>query len=126
MWTYQANVLKVIDGDTIDVSIDLGFSIHFKTRMRMLGVDTAEKITAFGKVTKSILVTAIEGKMVKVEVSKPDKYGRYLCRVWLNSNESVNDQMIRKGLAKSYMGDSKMGLWTEQELAQTSSSVVIE
>ena len=126
MWTYQANVLKVIDGDTIDVAIDLGFSIHFKTRMRMLGVDTAEKITAFGKVTKSILVTAIEGKMVKVEVSKPDKYGRYLCRVWLNSDESVNDQMIRKGLAKSYMGDSKMGLWTEQELAQTSSSVVIE
>lgn len=126
MWTYQANVLKVIDGDTIDVSIDLGFSIHFKTRMRMLGVDTAEKITSFGKVTKSILVTALEGKMVKVEVSKPDKYGRYLCRVWLNSDESVNDQMIRKGLAKSYMGDSKMGLWTEQELAQTSSSVVIE
>lgn len=126
MWTYQANVLKVIDGDTIDVAIDLGFSIHFKTRMRMLGVDTAEKITSFGKVTKSILVTALEGKMVKVEVSKPDKYGRYLCRVWLNSDESVNDQMIRKGLAKSYMGDSKMGLWTEQELAQTSSSVVIE
>lgn len=126
MWTYQANVLKVIDGDTIDVAIDLGFSIHFKTRMRMLGVDTAEKITAYGKVTKSILVTALEGKMVRVEVSKPDKYGRYLCKVWLNSDESVNDQMIRKGLAKSYMGDSKMGLWTEQELAQTSSSVVIE
>lgn len=126
MWTYQAHVLKVIDGDTIDVQIDLGFSIWFKTRMRMLGVDTAEKITAYGKVTKSILVTALEGKMVRVEVSKPDKYGRYLCRVWLNSDESVNDQMIRKGLAKSYMGDSKAGLWTEQELAQTSSSVVIE
>ena len=81
MWTYQAHVLKVIDGDTIDVQIDLGFSIWFKTRMRMLGVDTAEKITAYGKVTKSILVTALEGKMVRVEVSKPDKYGRYLCRV---------------------------------------------
>lgn len=126
MWTYQAHVLKVVDGDTIDVHIDLGFSIWFKTRMRLLGVDTAEKITAYGKVTKEILVKALEGKIVKVEVSKPDKYGRYLARVWLGTAESVNDQMIRQGLAKAYLGDSKTGLWTEQELAQTSSSVVIE
>ena len=64
MWTYQAHVLKVVDGDTIDVHIDLGFSIWFKTRMRLLGVDTAEKITAYGKVTKEILVKALEGKIV--------------------------------------------------------------
>jgi micrococcal nuclease len=126
MWTYQAKVERVVDGDTIDVTIDLGFSIWYKTRMRLLGVDTAEKITEFGKVTKKLLVDALEGKMAKVEVSKPDKYGRFLCRIWLNSDESINEQLIRQGVAKGYMGDSKTGLWTEAELAQSSTAAVIK
>jgi micrococcal nuclease len=125
MWTYQAKVERVIDGDTIDVTIDLGFSIWYKTRMRLLGVDTAEKITAFGKVTKSLLVNAIEGKMVKVEVSKPDKYGRFLCNVWLAGATSINQQLIDQNVAKGYMGDSKTGLWTAEELAQTSTGAVL-
>ena len=126
MWTYIAKVEKVVDGDTIDVSIDLGFSVWHKTRMRLLGIDTAEKNTALGKFTKTLLVNALEGKMAKVEVSKPDKYGRYLATVYLSKPESVNAQLITQGLAKSYMGDSKAGIWTTEELARESMVAVIE
>lgn len=126
MWTYLAKVEKVVDGDTIDVSIDLGFNVWHKTRMRLLGIDTAEKNTALGKFTKQLLINVLEGKMAKVEVSKPDKYGRYLATVYLKKPESINAQMISQGLAKSYMGDSKTGLWTTEELNRESMSAVIE
>jgi endonuclease YncB( thermonuclease family) len=69
------------------------------------------------KRTKKLLIDTIEGKLVKLEVSKPDKYGRYLGYIYLASDVSINDQMIAKGLAKPYGGDSKVGLWTEAELA---------
>jgi len=120
MYTYYTKIDKVIDGDTCDVFIDLGFSVWHKERIRLAGIDTAEKNTPLGKALKEFLIKNLEGKLVKLEVSKPDKYGRYLGKVYLNSEESVNDQLIRNGLAKPYGGDSKVGLWTEQELSKTS------
>ena len=120
MYTYYTKIDKVVDGDTCDVFIDLGFSVWHKERIRLAGIDTAEKNTPFGKALKEFLIKNLEGKLVKLEVSKPDKYGRYLGKVYLNSEESINDQLIRNGLAKPYGGDSKVGLWTEQELSKTS------
>jgi len=120
MYTYYTKIDKVIDGDTCDVFIDLGFSVWHKERIRLAGIDTAEKNTPLGKALKEFLIKNLEGKLVKLEVSKPDKYGRYLGKVYLNSEESINDQLIRNGLAKPYGGDSKVGLWTEQELSKTS------
>lgn len=126
MYEYYTKIEKVVDGDTVDVFIDLGFSVWHKERIRLVGVDTAEKNTAFGKATKKLLVDTIEGKKVKLQVSKPDKYGRYLGIIFLNDTESINDQMIRYGIAKSYGGDSKTGLWTEEELSRTEISVVLK
>ena len=120
MYTYYTKIDKVVDGDTCDVFIDLGFSVWHKERVRLAGIDTAEKNTPLGKALKEFLIKNLEGKLVKLEVSKPDKYGRYLGKVYLNSEESINDQLIRNGLAKPYGGDSKVGLWTEQELSKTS------
>jgi micrococcal nuclease len=120
MYTYYTKIDKVVDGDTCDVFIDLGFSVWHKERIRLAGIDTAEKNTPLGKALKEFLIKNLEGKLVKLEVSKPDKYGRYLGKVYLNSEESINDQLIRNGLAKPYGGDSKVGLWTEQELSKTS------
>lgn len=120
MYTYYTKIDKVIDGDTCDVFIDLGFSVWHKERIRLAGIDTAEKNTPLGKALKEFLIKNLESKLVKLEVSKPDKYGRYLGKVYLNSEESINDQLIRNGLAKPYGGDSKVGLWTEQELSKTS------
>jgi micrococcal nuclease len=120
MYTYYTKIDKIVDGDTCDVFIDLGFSVWHKERIRLAGIDTAEKNTPLGKALKEFLIKNLEGKLVKLEVSKPDKYGRYLGKVYLNSEESINDQLIRNGLAKPYGGDSKVGLWTEQELSKTS------
>lgn len=117
MYTYFTKIDKVVDGDTVDVFIDLGFSVWHKERIRLSGIDTAEKNTAYGKATKKLLIDTIEGKLVKLEVSKPDKYGRYLGKIYLNSEVSINDQMIQKGIAKEYGGDSKVGLWSDAELA---------
>jgi micrococcal nuclease len=126
MYTYFTKIDKVVDGDTVDVFIDLGFSVWHKERIRLAGIDTAEKNTALGKALKAYMISLLEGKKVKLEVSKPDKYGRYLGIIYLDSEESINDQMIRLGLAKSYGGDSKVGLWTEQELEKTTIDVELK
>ena len=124
MYTYYTKIDKVVDGDTCDVFIDLGFSVWHKERIRLAGIDTAEKNTPLGKALKEFLIKNLEGKLVKLEVSKPDKYGRYLGKVYLNSEESINDQLIKAGLAKPYGGDSKVGLWTEEEIKK--SEIVIQ
>ena len=66
------------------------------------------------------------GKLVKLEVFKPDKYGRYLGKIYINSEVSINDQMVAKGMAKGYMGDSKVGLWTPDELNRTTIDITLE
>ena len=120
MYEYYTKIDKVVDGDTVDVFIDLGFSVWHKERIRLSGIDTAEKNTPLGKALKKFLVENLEGKMVKLQVSKPDKDGRYLGVAFLkDSNISINDQLIKANLAKAYGGDSKVGLWTAEELAKS-------
>jgi len=120
MYEYYTKIDKVVDGDTVDVFIDLGFSVWHKERIRLSGIDTAEKNTPLGKALKTFLIANLEGKMVKLQVSKPDKYGRYLGTVFLKDSAiSINDQLIKANLAKPYGGDSKVGLWTAEELAKS-------
>jgi len=120
MYEYYTKIDKVVDGDTVDVFIDLGFSVWHKERIRLSGIDTAEKNTPLGKALKTFLIANLEGKMVRLQVSKPDKYGRYLGTVFLkDSTISINDQLIKANLAKQYGGDSNVGLWTPEELAKS-------
>ena len=120
MYEYYTKIDKVVDGDTVDVFIDLGFSVWHKERIRLAGIDTAEKNTPLGKALKQFLVDNIEGKIIRLQVSKPDKYGRYLGVAFLkDSSISINDQLIKANLAKQYGGDSKIGLWTPEELAKS-------
>lgn len=126
MFTYKATIEKVVDGDTIDVSIDLGFDIWHKTRLRLAGIDAAEHNTKFGKAVKAFMTANLEGKLVTITTTKPDKYGRYLATVYLNSQVSVNDQLIIDGLAKKYDGSSKIGMWTMDELNQTNVNATLE
>ena len=122
MYQYEAQVLKVIDGDTLDLFIDLGFKVGFNTRIRMIGIDTPEKWHPYGKVVKAYLQQEIEGKKIFLDVTKKDKYGRYLGVVYLNKNDgqSVNDKLIEINMAKAYHGASRVDIWTDEELAQTS------
>ena len=122
MYKYNAQVLKVIDGDTLDLFIDLGFNVGFNTRIRMIGIDTPEKKFPYGKVVKDYLTNLLEGNKIYLDVTKKDKYGRYLGLVYLNEsdNVSVNELLINENMAKAYHGASRADIWTEEELAQIS------
>ena len=121
MYQYEAQVIKVIDGDTLDLFIDLGFKVGFNTRIRMIGIDTPEKWHPYGKVVRAYLQQELEGKKIFLDVTKKDKYGRYLGVVYLNKNDeqSVNDKLIEINMAKAYHGASRADIWTEEELQQT-------
>ena len=117
LFNYEAMVVKVIDGDTIDCLVALGFGITIKVRYRLNGIDTAEKDTPLGQRTKEQVKSLIEGKTVFLKSYKPDKYGRYLADVYtqLDAAKSLNQILIESGLAKPYGGENKAGLWTQAE-----------
>jgi micrococcal nuclease len=116
---YVKKVSKVVDGDTIDVDIDLGFDISFSSRVRLAGIDTPESRTAdkiekaLGLESKEYLKKAIDGsKTVVIKTEKMDsseKYGRILGWVFLDGSEvSINQKMIDEGYAWGYLGDTKV------------------
>jgi micrococcal nuclease len=116
---YVKKVTKVVDGDTIDVEIDLGFDISFSSRVRLAGIDTPESRTAdkaekaLGLEAKAYLKHAIDSsKSVVIKTEKMDsseKYGRILGWVYLDGDtESINDKMINDGHAWGYMGETKI------------------
>lgn len=116
---YVKKVTKVVDGDTIDVDIDLGFDISFSSRVRLAGIDTPESRTsdkiekALGLEAKAFLKYAIDSaKTVIIKTEKLDsseKYGRILGWVFLdNSETSINEEMIKAGHAWGYLGDTKV------------------
>jgi len=116
---YVKKVSKVVDGDTIDVDIDLGFDISFTSRVRLAGIDTPESRTtdkiekALGLESKEYLKKAIDAsKTVVIKTEKMDsseKYGRILGWLFLDGSKvSVNEQMIADGYAWGYLGDTKV------------------
>jgi micrococcal nuclease len=112
-------VTKIVDGDTIDVDVDLGFSISYSQRLRLAGIDTPESRTTdkfektLGLESKEYLKTKLkEAKDIVVKTELPDsseKYGRILGWVYVNGkSKSINEQMIEDGYAWSYMGETKV------------------
>ena len=120
MYEYRVKkVLKVVDGDTIDVDIDLGFDISFTSRVRLAGIDTPESRTtdkmekALGlEVKKKLGELVASAKTIVIKTEKPDsseKYGRILGWLYLDGAElSVNEALIAGGYAWGYMGDTKV------------------
>jgi micrococcal nuclease len=116
---YVRKVENVVDGDTIDVLIDLGFDILFQSRVRLAGIDTPESRTkdlaekALGLEAKEYLKKALkDAKFVVIKTEKMDsseKYGRILGWVYVDGNTvSLNDMMINDGYAWGYLGDTKV------------------
>ena len=116
---YVRKVENVVDGDTIDVLIDLGFDILFQSRVRLAGIDTPESRTkdlkekALGLESKEYLKKHLkDAKSVVIKTEKMDsseKYGRILGWVYINGDTvSLNDMMINDGYAWGYLGDTKV------------------
>jgi micrococcal nuclease len=120
MYEYNIKkVTKVVDGDTIDVDIDLGFNISYAQRVRLAGIDTPESRTkdlrekALGLEVKDKIKKAIDSaKTVVIKTELPDsteKYGRILGWVYLDgAAKSLNEQLIEEGYAWAYMGETKI------------------
>lgn len=119
MYTYRVkNLLKVVDGDTIDVDIDLGFDISLTKRVRLAGVDTPESRTTdeaekvLGLEVKEWLKKQLTGATdIIIRTELPDsteKYGRILGRLYVNKDSvSLNERMVEYGYAWTYDGGTK-------------------
>jgi micrococcal nuclease len=116
---FVKDVTNVVDGDTIDVVIDLGFDIMFASRVRLAGIDTPESRTkdkaekVLGLESKEYLKKHLkDAKSVVIKTEKmnsSEKFGRILGWVYVNGDtESLNDKMINDGYAWGYMGDTKV------------------
>ena len=111
-------ITKVVDGDTIDADIDLGFDISLSKRIRLAAVDTPESRTSdanekkYGLESKEWLKHKIENAehiLIKTELpDSTEKYGRIIGHLFINSQEiSLNNQMIIEGYAWTYDGGTK-------------------
>ena len=107
-------VLRVVDGDTIDVLIDLGFGLTKKERVRVAGIDTPESRTRdmyekkLGLEAKDYLTDQLDDVPIIIKTEKDCKYGRILG--WLyreGENISIQERMINKGYGWAYDGGTK-------------------
>ena len=119
MFEYKCKLIKVIDGDTIDIDIDLGFGVWLrKQRIRMYGIDTPESRTRdleekkYGLAAKAFLTEMLDDSHLILKTHKDErgKFGRILGEVWRTTNfadQSINNYMVEKHHAVAYYGQSK-------------------
>ena len=135
MYQYKAKILKVLDGDTVDIDLDLGFNIVLSNqRVRMAGIDTPESRTTDkeekirGNLSKKKLAEKLPiGSYVKIETQRSDnnddKFGRILAIFILEDGTSLNQWMIDNNYAVLYQGENKELV---QEMHQYNKTKLIE
>ena len=120
MYEYKVSRLyRVVDGDTIEIDIDLGFDVAIHKMVRLAGIDTPESRTKdvyekkLGLEAKEWLKTRLkDAENIRIKTEKPDsteKFGRILG--WLytgNESVTINETMIQEGYAWSYLGEKKV------------------
>lgn len=105
-YVFNAKVYNVVDGDTIDVELDLGFRLSIKQRLRLNGIDTPERGQPGFNEAKEALAKYILNKDVLVTTYKTSKYGYYLADIEFD-NQKINNLMVEEGYAKRYFGGTK-------------------
>jgi micrococcal nuclease len=115
MYTYNAKLDRVIDGDTIDANIDLGFDITIHKRIRLTGIDTPESRTRDleekkrGLAAKDRLIELLEDGSFILESREVGKFGRVLGTLHTINKESINinEKLVEEGHAVEYWGGKK-------------------
>ena len=106
MFEYRATVLRVVDGDTVDVEIDLGLDIRHRTRLRLYGINAPEvrgPSRESGKASADALRGLIADSpdvIVQTVKDRREKYGRYLATIWAGET-NVNEAMVTMGFAEA-------------------------
>ena len=115
MYTYNAKLDRVVDGDTIDALVDLGFNTWKKVRIRMMGIDAPESRTRdkeekkYGLMAKDYITRLLDdegGIVLKTHKDGKGKFGRILGELWYGE-VNINEKMIEEHHAVRYMGQSK-------------------
>ena len=123
MYEYNCEVKRVVDGDTVDVIIDLGFDIHYSSRVRLYGIDTPESRTrnkdekVRGIMSKEYLIDALSKGQVVIKTyrDKKGKFGRVLGEMYVDDS-SINLRMVDEYLAVKYEGQNKADIEKEHIL----------
>lgn len=110
MYQYKATLLNVVDGDTVDMDVDMGFSVRIKQRLRLYGIDTPE-INSKDPIERELAMQAKQfvldqlkaGSSYTINTYKDDKYGRLLAEVFVAPFKTLNAMLIEAGLAKVYL-----------------------
>ena len=138
-YQFPVTITRIVDGDTVDARIDMGFKIVYEERIRLLGLDTPESFTSNKKekvlglaakyrikelIAEANVLPKKRGKkdvVLKTSKHGKGKFGRILGEIWINANTgegiNVNQTLIDEGHARWYMGGSKdeMGEWAVEE-----------
>lgn len=112
MYEYKATLIRVVDGDTVWMRVDLGFRMFAELDFRLYGIDAPERVgikadpakAALSKEYIEQLLAPIAGRpqILKIQTFKPDKYGRWLVEIWTEDGRNINDLMVESGHATEY------------------------
>ena len=106
MYEYKAKITNVVDGDTVDALVDLGFKVQTLQRLRLSRVDTPERSQANYQTAKDFVKELVEGKVVTMRSHKVSKWGYFLADISIEGRD-VADLLLAAGLAKAYDGGTK-------------------
>jgi micrococcal nuclease len=114
-YEYRAHVNDVVDGDTIDCNIDLGFKVGLHERFRFYGINTPESRTAneeekkAGLAVKEYVTKQIKWQDVTIVSIKQEKFGRFLAMVYYGPDKvCLNQELVDKGMASEYYGEKRV------------------
>jgi micrococcal nuclease len=108
LYNYSAQALRVIDGDTVELNIDLGLKVFRRESCRLSGINAPElnaidpDVRAAAQASRDHLKFLIEGKTVFIKSKSLDKYGRPLVLIYTTDGLNVNQEMVKKGYAVVY------------------------
>jgi micrococcal nuclease len=110
MYEYKAELIRVIDGDTLELNIDLGFGIKFKERVRLAGINTPEIFSVKkesdeykkGMEAKIFVENMLRSKdiVIQTEKDKKGKYGRYIATIIVGGDINLNERLVTENLAE--------------------------
>ncbi|WRW34710.1 nuclease [Staphylococcus phage CF5] len=103
LYMFKAHVNRVVDGDTLVVTIDHGMQVYSERRIRLLDVDTPERGQDNHKEATNFTKSKLEDKDVIIQTYKGDSFGRYLAKVYYNEDnnyKNISEEIIKKGLVK--------------------------
>ena len=116
MYTYAAKIISVYDGDTVTATVDLGFTVSVRIKVRLYGINTPEIRTKdpsekkAGYAARDFVRDRILDKTVQIRTHSKGKYGRWVATIWeiqdgVVSSKSINDELLELGMAVPYMRD---------------------